>query len=139
MMVNIWSLHWRGVRVILLVGTQIFSTFTNIKGCALSKLMSFTVSLDEPGHNEGIVVLFAVSGHKIMHTALSVQRRTKGTLQGFRDLEVDPHRYRSDVCVGLIGAVHRRIRIAGDRARFEQKSLVRHINSEDFPAEEACL
>jgi len=54
-------------------------------------------------------------------------------------LEVDPHRHRADVGSRLIDAVHRGIRIAGDGSRLEQKSLVRHINSQGLPAEKACL
>lgn len=51
------------------------------------------------------------------------------TSQTIGQLEVDPHRHRAGVGDGLVGAVHGVIRIAGDRARFEQKRLVRHINS----------
>ena len=40
---------------------------------------------------------------------------------------------------GLIGAVHRRIWTAGDGSRFEQKSLVCHINPQGFPGKEASL
>ncbi len=62
-----------------------------------------------------------------------------GTLRGFPDLEVDPHRHRA--CVGgrLIRTVHGRIRIVGDGSRLKQKSLVRHIDSQGLPAKEACF